>query len=1035
MLLSASGGLVAVVLGTPSGAGFRQSRPRAKPKSNCPTAKRWSGARRSCSSRATRRKLTWTMPGLELSHYEDHLRSLRQRGEQLRRQASDLAAKTASDPRVDAAELEKMREKIRLAQQALVDAQRNAKNKPCKYSVVPYEGPFRTNRRPVYLECRKDAIVLQPEGIEFGESDFEGPMGPSNPLAAGMRAVREYLANLQSDSIDKQEPYPLLIVRPDAIDAYYMAQVALQSWGSQFGYELVGADWQLDFNQPDPRMAEIVREVVAQARAEQQALIAAAPKEYHKPRQAFHVKQRGGGIEPDGGSPSARGRGGPNPYRNLATAGRSGRGGGGPGGSGSGSGNGNDPTGTAGQGGGAGMGGPLANRAPASNALAGGPGGSGPGGSGLGGGGLGGNGGSGFGPGGNGAGGSPAFNTLAGGPGGNGAGGNGLGGNGNGGYGPGGNSPGANGLGGNSAGGSPAFNTLAGGPGGGGAGGNSFGGNAPGSNGFGGNGSGGAGSAYNSLAGGPGGGIGGGGAGNGSYVGGQGAGSALGAAGSAGGNGALTGGGSGVGGPTGARRRRQATARCPAGRAAAERQPMPACFRVGKPAPAARWAAAQGSGYGTGATTGSGPGGQAGSGGAGGGERQQFSSRHRPGRQRRRQRRPRQRRHGQRRKQRRYRQRFGNRRDRQRNCHRLVGRASAGGASNPAARGNATAGAKPTGNGNGQAGDNPGTGDGTSDGVGDADGASGPAGASGPTGAGGTPGGGGPGAGGSMGGGAGGNGIGSGGASGNAPGSGTDTGPAANGTGLVLGNPNSNLRGTQGGQSVQVPQSPASLRTGGSGNSAQPNYSSSSNGSPGSSGSSGGSSSGGQQNSGGQPSSGSQQSSGVQQGSSGSNDPFQQPQQQQIGMPSFNFQKSNDQSQPPKRQSLAKSRGRDWALPDASASSVAVSRPVVVECHQDRLLILSDDGKSVVKEIRLGPQTADAVDELRTAMWDHMKTWGSAGRGFYWRPSLSARVSADGRARFGELQGLLVDSGLELTESTRPTPTAKAPPKKKGWFW
>ena len=62
-----------------------------------------------------------------------------------------------------------------------------ATDKPAKYSVVPYEGPFRTNRRPIYLECRKDTVVLQPEGIVFTETGFQGPMGPGNPLAAALR--------------------------------------------------------------------------------------------------------------------------------------------------------------------------------------------------------------------------------------------------------------------------------------------------------------------------------------------------------------------------------------------------------------------------------------------------------------------------------------------------------------------------------------------------------------------------------------------------------------------------------------------------------------------------------------------------------------------------------------------------------------------------------------------------------------------------------------------------------------------------------
>src|SRR5262249_2580939 len=139
--------------------------------------------------------------------------------------------------------------------------------------------------------------------------------------------------------------------------------------------------------------------------------------------------------------------------------------------------------------------------------------------------------------------------------------------------------------------------------------------------------------------------------------------------------------------------------------------------------------------------------------------------------------------------------------------------------------------------------------------------------------------------------------------------------------------------------------------------------------------------------------------------------------------PSLNFQNRQPES-------LAKTRGRDWALQDASANTVAVSRPVVVECHPDRLRIVADDGRSISKEIQFGPSTDDSVDEFRTAVWDHMKGWGKAGRGLYWRPSLAVRVAPDGRARFTELQALFKDSGLDLHESVPKSPATAAPQKK-----
>ena len=33
------------------------------------------------------------------------------------------------------------------------------------YALIPYDGPNGTRRRPIYIECREDSILLQPEGI------------------------------------------------------------------------------------------------------------------------------------------------------------------------------------------------------------------------------------------------------------------------------------------------------------------------------------------------------------------------------------------------------------------------------------------------------------------------------------------------------------------------------------------------------------------------------------------------------------------------------------------------------------------------------------------------------------------------------------------------------------------------------------------------------------------------------------------------------------------------------------------------------
>ena len=223
---------------------------------------------------------------LVLGHIEDHGRRLRDRFQELSGQVKKAANEGLKPGRFAAAgqdELRQVEGQIAEAQQQLVQAQQVAANRPKSYAIVPYDGPNRTRRRPIYIECRGDAVVLQPENIEFKEADFDEPLGPGNPLAAAIRAAREQM--LLQGNVDPQnagEPYPLLLVRPAGIAAYDAALAAMKSWGSEFGYELINEDWQLKYPPPNPNLAKAVAQAIFLARQEHARLIAAAPSKYGK---------------------------------------------------------------------------------------------------------------------------------------------------------------------------------------------------------------------------------------------------------------------------------------------------------------------------------------------------------------------------------------------------------------------------------------------------------------------------------------------------------------------------------------------------------------------------------------------------------------------------------------------------------------------------------------------------------------------------------------------------------------------------------
>ncbi len=226
---------------------------------------------------------------LQLSHLEDHIRRLDQRWRQLQTEVAEMQKLgTAREEDQDEAERELARLRAELeAERAKLDAARQemARRKR-SFTIIAYQGPNGTRRRPIYIECRESGITIQPEGVVLGPQDFAGPLGPGNPLDASLRAIREYWARVEGEA-KYGEPYPLLIVRPDGAVAYSMARAAMASWDDEFGYELVGDDLELEFPPSDPQLKRLLLESIQAARQRQALLAAAMPSRF-------------GGVSPEG---------------------------------------------------------------------------------------------------------------------------------------------------------------------------------------------------------------------------------------------------------------------------------------------------------------------------------------------------------------------------------------------------------------------------------------------------------------------------------------------------------------------------------------------------------------------------------------------------------------------------------------------------------------------------------------------------------------------------------------------------------------
>jgi len=258
---------------------------------------------------------------LELSHLEDHIRRLEAEWKTLRAQAAEIQTienQESADTKQRRTELDRLRHEIELARQRLEEAQEEAAARPQTFAIIPYNGANGTKRRPIYIECTEHGVIIQPEGVVLAPRDFEGPLGPGNPLDASLRTIREYWAR-QGSFAKNGEPYPLLIVRPDGTLAYSYARQALKAWDDEFGYELIDADMQLEYPAIDPGLRELLNDTIKQARQRQEILIAAMPSQFGgrssggglvaAPSQGGFRPVGGGGFDSQFGSPNQGGLG------------------------------------------------------------------------------------------------------------------------------------------------------------------------------------------------------------------------------------------------------------------------------------------------------------------------------------------------------------------------------------------------------------------------------------------------------------------------------------------------------------------------------------------------------------------------------------------------------------------------------------------------------------------------------------------------------------------------------------------------------
>ena len=197
----------------------------------------------------------------KLAHVEDHMRRIRERLQQIGRELE----KAKSDDPLPAATADQIRQlKAELAENQLVVKRLREEVKTAKprFVIVPHQGPNGTTRRPTYLECTSEGVTIWPEGITITKWQLEQTNRNANPLDDALRAARYHVLQVYEDDAP---PYPMLLVRPDGIDSYYLARAAMLDWDDQFGYELVPREVNLAYPKPDSGMRQRLESVIKQA--------------------------------------------------------------------------------------------------------------------------------------------------------------------------------------------------------------------------------------------------------------------------------------------------------------------------------------------------------------------------------------------------------------------------------------------------------------------------------------------------------------------------------------------------------------------------------------------------------------------------------------------------------------------------------------------------------------------------------------------------------------------------------------------------
>ncbi len=238
-------------------------------------------AKRSYEKQLSEGQIALEKKRLVLQHLETHIQELMDELEELKRTSELIKGEgsdEASEESAREANLSELEKQLAAAKAELNQKiEKPAGDKPI-FAIIPYQGNNGTHRRPIYVECTGEGVIIQPEGVRLLPNDLRPPYGPGNPLDAALRTIRAEFP--PSNGAVTSTAYPLLVVRPSGISAYVLARAAMSGWDDQFGYELIEEELELAFPDSTPGLKTKLTKAIDLARDRQAALVIAMPQKY-----------------------------------------------------------------------------------------------------------------------------------------------------------------------------------------------------------------------------------------------------------------------------------------------------------------------------------------------------------------------------------------------------------------------------------------------------------------------------------------------------------------------------------------------------------------------------------------------------------------------------------------------------------------------------------------------------------------------------------------------------------------------------------